>query len=125
MAMKVQTLREQLRHYKQELNENEESRLHFTRIIEKYKDEAYRRRFSGANKRKAAEQQDNGRSVDCLKIKKLLVTLEQVEADNTRLRNIIMVVQQSSIQKLQNEVDSFPLLLSSYRTGKAVHTFAL
>lgn len=124
--MIVQTLREQLQYYKQQLNTNEESRLHLTKIIEKYKDEAYRRCRSAANKSKAAERQkDNGRSVDCLKIKKLLETLEQVETDNTRLRNIIMVDQQSSIHKLQNEVNSFPLLLSSYGTGKAVHTFAL
>jgi len=53
------------------------------------------------------ERRKKGSSIDCLKIKKLLENLQEVENDNNKLQNVVMGGQESTINKLKKEVHLF------------------
>jgi len=50
------------------------------------------------------ERRKKGSSIDCLKIKRFLENLQEVENDNNKLQKVTMVGQESTINKLKKEV---------------------
>jgi hypothetical protein len=104
LGRKVHALQKKLLQCRQELKESAETQLHNERIIQQLKDAAARKRCLADKKRKAAGVKEHGPSADCVKIKELLESLDQVEGDNTRLQSSIMVDQQTTIKRLEKEV---------------------
>jgi hypothetical protein len=85
---------------------SEENRILCEKMMQDFKKEThlYRLNMLESKHKLLAGKQKEALSMDCMKIKKLLENLEDVENENSTLRKAIMVRQESTIKKLNKEV---------------------
>ena len=91
-----------------DLKESEENRILSEKMMQDFKKETHRYRVSmlESKQKLLSEKRKEALSSDCVKIKKLLENLEEVENNNSNLQKVIMVDQESIINSLKKEVHS-------------------
>lgn len=109
ITQKIQNLQKKLKNCRSDLKKSNESQRLCEKMMQDYKIEVFRcRKVMLKNKKNLLlERQKHGSSIECLKIKKLLENLEEVENDNNKLQKFVMVGQESTINKLKKEVQLF------------------
>ena len=85
---------------------SEKNRILCEKMMQDFKKKThlYRLNMLESKHKLLAEKQKEALSMDCMKIKKLLENLEDVENENSTLRKVIMVRQESTIKNLNKEV---------------------
>ena len=84
---------------------SEKNRILCEKMMQDFKKKThlYRLNMLESKHKLLAEKQKEALSMDCMKIKKLLENLEDVENENSTLRKVIMVRQESTIKNLNKD----------------------
>ena len=88
------------------MKDSEENRVLCEKMMQDFKKEThqYRLRMLESGKKLQLMKRKEPLSSDCIKIKKLLENLEEVENENRELKKAVMVGQETTIYKLKKEV---------------------
>ena len=109
LAKIVENLQAKLKNCRSDLKRSEDNRKLCEKMMQDSKIEVLqcKKLVLEYKKKLLLERRKHGSSIECLKIKKLLENLEEVENDNDKLQKVVMVDQRSTINKLKKEVKLF------------------
>lgn len=88
------------------MKESEENRTLCEKMMQDFKKKTHQYRLGmlESKQKLLLEKRKEALSSDCVKIKKLLENLEEVENKNSELQKVIMIGQETTINKLKKEV---------------------